>query len=145
MTDKTPCTMTQLAARVTALETHFIAFEKLLDERDKRYQQRSDGQDKSVSTAMDASKEAIIKAETATEKRLESLNELRGAMADQSKDFARLAEMNLLFSAVEKRITAITDLVQTQISRGTGMKDLGAYVVAGAGLLIAMAAVWFKR
>ena len=71
--------------------------------------QRIEALGHSMSLIHEASEKAISKAENATEKRLESLNELRGSMADQTNTFLprEVAEAQLL----EMR-RAIADLTE---------------------------------
>lgn len=133
-----------LAARVIALEASLLSLRELLNERDIRYSQRADSQDKAVNTAMTSATAAVAKAETATEKRLEGLNELR-AMADgQAATFARSEEMKLVHQAIEKRMDTQGALVQQMIARGGGLKEAWGYIVGAAGL-VALAATYLHR
>jgi hypothetical protein len=132
-------------ARIIALEAGLVAFRELMDERDKRYTQRSIAQDTAVAAALATSKEAVTKAEVATEKRLETLNELRQVVLDQSKDFARSSEMKLIIDAIEKRIAALAEAVGANTARGGGIKDMIGYLVGVGGLGIAALAVYLHR
>ena len=83
----------------------------LMKERDQRYEQRFAGIDKildkqdefaritDITVAMNASEKAILKAETATERRFESVNEFRSQLADQQITFVRKPEVDLRFKA----------------------------------------------
>ena len=135
----------ELEARIVALETSIAAFKDLMEERDERYAQRATSQDTAVAAALATSKEAVTKAETATEKRLEALNELRQVVVDQSKDFARTAEVKLVINAIEIRVAAIAESVNNSVVRGGGMKEAFGYVVGIGGILIAALTVYFHR
>jgi len=135
----------ELEARIVALETSIAAFKDLMEERDERYAQRATSQDTAVAAALATSKEAVTKAETATEKRLEALNELRQVVVDQSKDFARTAEVKLVISAIEIRVAAIAEAMNTSVARGGGMKEVFGYVVGVGGMLVAALTVYFHR
>jgi hypothetical protein len=139
------CPPAELKARLVALESAFSAFKELMNERDKRYEQRSSAQDTAVESALATSKEAVNKAETATERRLEVLNELRGVVVDQSREFSRKSEVDLLVNALGGRIDTLTSIVNTQQAHGGGIKDAFGYVVAGAGLLLAGIAIYFRH
>jgi hypothetical protein len=139
------CPPAELKARLVAQESAFLAFKELMDERDRRYEQRSNSQDIAVGSALATSKEAVDKAETATERRLEVLNELRGVVVDQAREFARKTEVDLLIKGIVERIDALTSLVNTQQAHGGGIKDAFGYVVAAAGLLIAVIAIYFRH
>ena len=51
------CTHSELIARVTALEVRATEFEKLMNERDKRYAERAKAQDDAVKLAHGGSRE----------------------------------------------------------------------------------------
>lgn len=141
MTNKPTCS-SGLLARIVALEAVIAALKELLNERDHRYEERSIAQDRAVGVAMDSSKAAITKAEMATEKRLEGLNELRSMAEDQSRNFARNDEMKLVHTGFDKRIDELTSLVRQQMAHGGGIKDAIGYVAGAAGLLIAAIAAY---
>lgn len=83
----------------------------MLDER-RLYQERA------VETALSAAKEAVSKAEVATEKRFDAVNEFRGQMADQAAMFlpreeyktAHEALIEKMSTANETRVREITEL-----------------------------------
>lgn len=139
------CSALELKARIVAIETKGEAFAHLMDERDLRYRQLSESQDRAVATTLAAAKEAGSKAETAIDKRLEGLNELRAMANDQAKTFARADESNLHFSSLESRITDLTTQVNNLIASRSGADKLLSYVVAGIGLIIAAMAVYFSK
>jgi hypothetical protein len=139
------CSNDELRERLIALETGLRAFKELMEERDKRYAARSLSQDTAVEAALDTSREAITGAEAATERRLETLNELRGVVVDQARDFARKAEVQLLVEGIEKRVDVLSGLIHERVARGGGAKDLFSYLVAAAGLLLAALAIYFHR
>lgn len=64
---------------------------------------RAESQDKAVSAAMAAAQAAVLKAEMATEKRFESVNEFRESLADQSRTLMPRAEFEALHKAAQDR------------------------------------------
>lgn len=74
-------------------------------------QQRFSDQDKAVQAALLAAKEAVLKAETASEKRFESVNEFRGQLADQTATLIPRAEADSRFSALSEKVTDLTDRI----------------------------------
>jgi uncharacterized membrane protein len=128
----------ELTSRVVALESDLRALRQVLDERDARYSQRAASQDDAVNVAMTAAEKAVAKAETATEKRLEGLNELRDMATDQAKNFARN-------DVITPKIAALEDMMKAQIAHGSGTKDAWAYVVGIGGMVIALLAVYFRH
>ena len=80
---------------VDTLSAHFA---QMIDEHDRRYEQRFVAQEKAVAdaflaaekavqAALTAQKEAVNKAEAAAEKRFESVNEFRSQLGDQAATF----------------------------------------------------------
>ena len=74
---------------VDTLHSHVV---RLLQESDKRYEQRFQAQEKSVKDALASADRAVNKAETASEKRLDSVNEFRKTLSDQTGTFLTRAE-----------------------------------------------------
>lgn len=145
MATKPPCTQSELVARVVAIEVAHVALKDFLVERDRRYEDRALSQDRAVSIAMDGSKSATSKAEMATEKRLEGLNELRAMAEDQARNYARLDEMKIIHSSMDKRIDELALIQRQQMAHGGGMKEAFGYIVGFAGILIAGAALYLKH
>ena len=143
------CTNGELMVRVVAIESGFSAFKDLMGERDARYAQRSESQDEAVAAAQFTSEKAITKAESATEKRLEGLNELRAMAADQSKNYARSDEVGLIIKGLDERVRALTNTVDlyttAQLARGGGMKELWGYIVGAAGLFLFAASLYLHH
>jgi hypothetical protein len=83
-------------------------------------------------------KEAVIKAETATEKRFESVNEFRNQMADMQQKLAVKSEMDIRFNALDDKLaTAIDTTNRTEALRG-GNKDGMYMLIIGVGWLISI-------
>ncbi len=151
MAVKAPVTCADLSARIVALEANLAALRQVLDERDARYAQRAASQDKAVSSALETSEKAIIKAESATERRFEGVNEFRQTLADQASTLMPRSEYTVQHRALESKVDTLEDrarLMQQEIStvqaRGGGMKETWGYVIAVIGLIIAMLAVYFR-
>jgi hypothetical protein len=145
MMPPTDCSLDELKAQLVALESRFTGFKELMEERDRRYAQRAASQDDAVAKALETSKEAVTKAESATERRLETLNELRGVVVDQARDFARKAEVQLLVDGIEKRVEGISKAVTEMAAHGGGIRDALGWLVGIAGLVIAAITAWFSR
>lgn len=86
--------------------------EKFHEERDKRYENRFQSQDEKTTLALTASKEAISKAETATEKRFDAVNEFRGALSDQAAMLLPRAEANTKFENYDEKIANVQKEIQ---------------------------------
>ncbi len=151
VTDK-QCSHAELKARIVGVEAHLAALRQVLDERDARYTQRAASQDKAVSSALETSEKAIIKAESATERRFEGVNEFRQTLADQAATLMPRAEYTVQHDAVKAQIAAsekrINEIQSTQISllaRGGGLKEAWGYGIAVASLAMAALVLYFKH
>ena len=83
--------------------------------------------------------------QTATEKRLEGLNELRAMAEGQAVAFARKDAMDLKQQSTDKRIDDISDLLHQGMARGIAMKDAWGYIVAAVGIGVALFALYIRR
>lgn len=112
----------------------------LMDERDTRYQQRYDAQQKAldaallaakeaVQAALLAAKEAVLKAELSADKRLELLNELRTGVATTEQ-----------LEALDKVVTSLSKRLDLTEGRSMGRGATWGYLVAGISLLTAVLA-----
>jgi hypothetical protein len=89
-------------------------------------------QKEGVKVAMDAAEKAVVKAEAATEKRFEGLNELRSMAADWRNEFARQSTVDLQVKGLETRLAAIEITLRTFHDRGGGQADLVKWMFAAA-------------
>lgn len=99
------------------------------------FERRITDQDKAVQAALIAAKEAVIKAETATEKRFESVNEFRAQLADQSSTLMPRQEYSVQHKALEDRVTDLND----RMNKNDGAKQ-GSDITIGK-IYAAIAAV----
>ncbi len=84
--------------------------ELLMKETNLRYTERFASQERAVAAALASAKEAVTKAEAATERRLEGLNELRGVVNDiLAKTMPRIEAESSAKAFQEKLDTAITN------------------------------------
>jgi hypothetical protein len=95
-------------------------FERILEERDKRYQDAIAAQEKAVDKAEVALKEFKVQA-----------NEFRGTLKDQSAEFMRKSEADARFDTLTKDVVGL----QLSASRGEGGSAANAKTV---GIIIAI-------
>jgi len=115
----------------------------IMGERERANGQRFDAQEKAVSAALAAAKEAVAKAEAAAEKRFDSVNEFRNTLKDQQLTLAPRAEMEIRFHALDEKLRAL-ELRQAQIiSKADGATWLWGVIVAVAGLLFGISTIYF--
>ncbi len=88
-------------------------------------------QEKAVKVAQDGADRALLKAETALEKRLDGVNEFRATLADQQRTLIPRSEAELRFKSIEDRITSLE--LQRQASAGMHQGlSLGWSILLGA-------------
>jgi len=108
---------------------------------------RFEAQGKAVDAALAAAKEAVTKAEIASEKRFESINEFRGTLADQQRTLMPRTEAEKdaeTFRMGQDELRARLDRMEGQ---GLGKQSGVAWIVAAAsllGMLLALAAHFLK-
>jgi hypothetical protein len=98
-----------LAERLTALDRltteRFVAFTVNLAAMERAQHDGIGAAKDAINVALVAADRAVTKAEIATEKRFESVNEFRGALNDQAKNLMTRAE-------VEQALRNITDKIE---------------------------------
>jgi hypothetical protein len=131
---------------------------ELMDERDRRYEERFKAMDEKTGLALTSSEKAVTKAETATEKRFDSVNEFRDTLRDQAALLMPRPETQALFKAYEEKIENIKTTFQKSLDDHKGdinnlqqsRSEIGgkgkalAELMAGAALLIAVVALIFR-
>jgi hypothetical protein len=115
--------------------------EKLMNAKFEGVRTSMDAQAEKVALALAASDKAVTKAEIATEKRFESVNEFRAQLQDQTRTFVAREEANVLFKAMQDKL----DLIQDQMKSGQIWQGniTGRLAVGGIALTVVMAFVVF--
>jgi len=108
---------------------------QILHERDQRYEQRFADLEKSLTVALAASEKAILKAESATERRFDAVNEFRATLSDQAQQFVTRAENNAVNLRTTERLDEITGRVTRSEGRGAGLNAGWVYLLAGVAAL----------
>ena len=118
-----------LTARITALE-------KMLDEREDRTKERFVALDKNISTAIAAADKAVGKAESATERRFEGVNEFRQTLADQASLLMPRAEYLVQHGALAEKLESLKAGIEERMSL------LEKFYANLQGRLWAISAIW---
>ncbi len=113
----------------------------MMGAHDRRYEQRFEAQEKAVNSALRAAQDAVTKAELATEKRFESVNEFRAQLSDQSRTLMPRNEYEAQHHALVERIDLLDKRVTETTGRSQGLSQAWGYVAAGIGLFIAAATI----
>jgi hypothetical protein len=132
----------------SALSARINALEKMLDEREARSQERSSTMKESVAAALASSEKAITKADTATEKRFDAVNEFRQTLSDQAKNFMTIDVYTVQNKNLSEKLDAALTRINTIEAKGegksTGFALVGAIIYGGVVGLSAVAALLFN-
>jgi CHASE3 domain sensor protein len=116
---------------------------QLMDERDTRYQQRFDDQTQAISAALLAAEKAVTKAEAASEKRFDAVNEFRGALADQARLLVNRTEVEAWREQLREAQAALSARIQRIEGKSIGMNAGWTILIAAGGLVAAVVAIFY--
>lgn len=134
-----------LTLKIDGVAANLGALKDLLNERDRLYGQRFDSMDKAnavalaavrdaTNAALTAAKEAVLKAETANERRFESMNEFRGQLRDMIATLSSKDEVMVRFHAVEDKITLVNERVNLMRGHSEGANWLWVIIASVIGI-----------
>jgi hypothetical protein len=129
----------------TALD-HILA---IIASNDRRYEERFAASQKAldiglagtkneITVALAAQDRAVQKAEAATEKRFESVNEFRGTLDNQQRTLIPRSEVDVLVRGLNEKIAQLTKQMDAMTSERKGGQQMWAVIVAGVMTLIAL-------
>jgi hypothetical protein len=104
----------------------------------ENYQQLIESQKIAIDAALTAADKAVTKAEIATEKRFESVNEFRGQLADQTKSFITREEFATVRESLTEKIDLLKDTSSATSGRSAGLDKAWGYLIGATGVLIAL-------
>lgn len=148
-----------LLALINEKYAHILA---LIAGNDKRYEERFSASQKAlelglagtkseISAALAAADRAVAKAEAASEKRFEGVNEFRETLSDQQRTLMPRAEVEVIVKGLEEKIGNARLLIDEMRSRervtdGTskGVRDGWGFAVGVAGLVLAVVTIIWR-
>lgn len=119
------------------------SFKMKIKERLIRLEESQRNQKEAIASTLAAADKAILKAETAFEKRLDGVNEFRATLSDQQRNLMPRAECELKFNDIDKSLDQIRNNLSNKYGQKTGGQEVWGYVVGAAGL-IALIVSFFK-
>lgn len=105
---------------------------------------RFNSQEQAMSAALAAADRAVAKAEAASEKRFEAVNEFRASLNDQTRTLVPRAEHEQAVRALSEKIEVLTARVNQRDDRGRGMGALSGWIVSAILLVVAVAGLVIK-
>ena len=113
----------------------------LFFERDRRYEERAEAQDKAVASALASSGLAVDKAEKNTREWQQAANEWRGSMNDREARFMGKEEVHLMVSALDNRVHLLEEDAATGRGHTQGVSTAAAAAFGVCLILADVAAV----
>lgn len=104
---------------------------------------RFDSQEKAVNAALAAAQKAVDKAEVASEKRFEAVNEFRAALGDQARLLMPRIEAEQAFKAMAEKIDVLTTRINARDDRGAGLNQGWVILLGIAALVGTVSAIVF--
>lgn len=98
------------------METLKAHLSDLIASNDRRYQHQFVAQEKAVATALKSAEQAVLKAESATERRFESVNEFRATLSDQTAGLIPRKEAEARMIGLAARV----ELLDGRVNRAEG-------------------------
>ncbi len=157
-----------LSDKVESTGARVEGLNALMESKFETYRALVESQADKVALALAASDKAVTKAETATEKRFDAVNEFREQLNDQSKSFVARNEFEAQRSGLVEKVDSLADVLSKSIPRleaetrwtlmakqiddlrlftagltgkTQGSNALFGYIVGGVGLLAAVIAI----
>jgi hypothetical protein len=123
------------------LETLRTHLQSQVDALDRLTEARSRAQDEKVTLALASAQTAVTKAEVATERRFEGVNEFRQTLSDQAAQFVTRREFEQLREANADRIREMQTRLDKTEGRSGGLSNVLGYAIAAAAVVVAVIAV----
>jgi len=145
----TPYELTvQLNGLRDVVEAKLQALRNVIDERHSLYNERDESrrtavdaafaaQKEGISAALNAADRAVNKAELATEKRFESVNEFRATLDNQQRTLIPRSEVSVIQEGLNEKIAQLTKQMDAIQAERIGVRGGWGYAVGVVGLLLA--------
>jgi hypothetical protein len=133
--------LTLLRERDLSYAQRLDALDRLTDAKLVTQRVMLDSQAEKVALALASADKAVTKAEQATEKRFEGVNEFRQTLSDQASTFINRREFEALREAQAQRTVELAARVDKTEGRSTGLDASWGYLVGAAGLILALVSV----
>jgi hypothetical protein len=99
---------------------------------------RFEAQQKAVEAALASADRAVVKAEAASDKRFDSVNEFRKTLSDETATFLTRLEYEHEHKALYDKVQELTARVSASESRSLGLAQGWAYLVGIIGVGVAL-------
>lgn len=123
---------------LTGFESREARMRETVETLEKAVASGFDAREKIVNGAFAANREAIVKAELSIEKRLDSVNEFRKTLSDQTASFVPRQELDQRFLAVEKSVDHIDKQLSETAGKSHGLNQGWGILLGAIGFIVAL-------
>lgn len=125
-------------------ESQIANVNTLIDANDKNYNQRFENVIQATTAALNAADRAVNKAEFASEKRFDAVNEFRATLADQQRNLMPRNEVEILIKGLNEKIDSLNITTISRQSKDTGQKEGIGIVALVAGVVSIVVEILFR-
>ncbi|MEH1169259.1 hypothetical protein V6V47_28165 [Micromonospora sp. CPCC 205539] len=120
------------------MEQRLNELERLTEAKLANVNTKIDAQAAQVGLALSAADRAVTKAEIATEKRFESVNEFRQTLSDQTKTFIARVEFEVVRDSHAGHVASLASRLDKLEGKGVGLNAGWLYLVGGLSAVAAL-------
>ncbi len=131
----------RLDDKISTVAKDVEALDRLIAARLSEVNTKIAAQADKVELALTASDKAISKAENATEKRFEAVNEFRSTLSDQARDFLARGEYGANHAALVDKLDALTARIGRIEAIKTGGREAFTGLYLFLGIILAAATI----
>lgn len=110
----------------------------LLHERDLRYEQRFEAQEEARKAAVSVVESAVRKAEQASERRFDSVNEFRATLSDQATHLMPRSESTQRWNSLSEKLDLLNSRLDRLEGRSSGLNAGWIYIGQGLAIIAAI-------
>lgn len=103
---------------------------------------RFEAAENSVAAALSAADRAVAKAEAASERRFDSVNEFRSTLADQARLLMPRSETEQALHAINDKLDTLSARLNQRDDRGSGRGEIWAYLTGAVGIFALVVSIF---
>jgi hypothetical protein len=131
-----------LATLKEHLEARIDNLDRLTDAKFITFRTLMDAESERVVLALNSADKAVTKAETATEKRFESVNEFRATLSEQSATFLTRNEYDSAHTHLSQQVIALQDRLNLAEGRSRGASAIWVYALGAIATFTTVASLF---
>jgi len=116
---------------------------ELLKAADRRYEERFKAQREALTVALTAAEKAVLKAEAATDKRFENVNEFRASLNDMANRMMPRLETEQRFEEMTDKLAGLATAASQREAKSIGIYAGWGYIVGAVSFVISVISVFY--